>query len=127
MFSLYFPTTLGIAPILFLWLAPENKKTKIEAKPEEKRKPGTLDVAIRAVNQATERYEKEEGEAKSVAETFNKKKLETIQKILKDLVDIERAYHEKILEMIGSVKEKAEAIKVEEEAIIAKDSELSEE
>ena len=93
----------------------ESKLTKLEAKPKEKLKAGQIDEAKAAVTAAQEAYEKEEAEAKAANEAFNKKKLESMQAILKNLADIEKSFHEKALELMGVVKEKAEAIKVEEE------------
>ncbi len=93
----------------------ESKLAKLEAKPKEKLKSGQKDEAKAAVKTAQEAYEKEEAEAKAANEAFNKKKLESMRAVLKNLADIEKSFHQKALELMGVVKEKAEAIKVEEE------------
>ena len=41
-----------------------------------------------------------------------------MQNVLKKMVEIETSYHEKILQSIAGVKEKAEAINIEEESKI---------
>ena len=93
----------------------ESKLAKLEEKPKEKLKPGQLDATKTSVSASQEAYKKEEAEAKAATEAFNKKKLEKMQEILKNLSEIEKSFHEKALELMGVVKEKAEAIKVEEE------------
>ena len=96
----------------------ESKLAKLDAKPKEKLKPGQKDDAKADLKVAQETYEREETEAKAANEAFNKKKLESIKAILKNIADIERTYHENALKLMGVVKEKAEAIKVEEESKI---------
>ena len=93
----------------------EAKLAKLKAKPKEKLKPGQKEAAKSSVSAAQEAYEKEETEAKAATEALNKKKLEKMREILKNLSEIEKSFHEKALELMGVVKEKAEAIKVEEE------------
>ena len=65
---------------------------------------------------AQTKAEKEENDVRTATEEFNKVKLETMQKILQNMVEIEKAYHEKILATISGVKQKAEAIKIDEES-----------
>ena len=67
---------------------------------------------------AKEKADKEEGDVKVATEEFNKLKLETMQKVLKNMVDIESVFHKKILDSMATVKVKAEAIKIEEESKI---------
>ncbi|MFX1315030.1 MAG: hypothetical protein ACFE9T_04150, partial [Promethearchaeota archaeon] len=67
---------------------------------------------------AKEKATKEENDVKIATEEFNKIKLETMQNVLKKIVDTEKIYHEKILQSIEKLKEKAEIIKVEEESKI---------
>ena len=94
----------------------EKSLTKVQNKPKEKLKPNELQTAEMELKTAKEKAAKEEDDAKVAAEAFNKEKLETIQKILKSLVDIETVYHKKILDSIADVGIKADAIKVEEES-----------
>ena len=61
---------------------------------------------------------KEENDVKVATEKFNKEKLETMQTLLKNMVDIETVFHKKILDSVATVKVKAEAIKVVEESKI---------
>jgi len=86
----------------------ERKLEKLESKPIEKLKPGQLDDAKSNVKSAKANNEKEEAEAKRATETFNKKRLDTIQLILKDVADIENKYHEKALKLMGAVAKKVE-------------------
>jgi len=86
----------------------DRKLEKLEAKPIEKHKPGQLDEAKSAAKSAKANYEKEEAEAKRATETFNKKRLDTIQLVLKDVADIENKYHEKALKLMGAVAKKVE-------------------
>ena len=65
---------------------------------------------------AKEKAAKEEDDAKVAAEAFNKEKLETMQKVIKNMVDIETVFHKKILDSVATVGAKADAIKVEEES-----------
>ena len=79
-------------------------------------KEGNLEEAKKAVSNDQATLEKEEADVKVANETFAKQKLEIMQQVLTNLHDIEKSYHEKAVELFGDVKEKAEAIKVEEEA-----------
>ncbi|GAH57394.1 unnamed protein product, partial [marine sediment metagenome] len=67
---------------------------------------------------AKDKAAKEENDVKVATEEFNKEKLETMQTLLKNMVDIETIYHKKILDSVATVKVKAEAIKVDEESKI---------
>lgn len=97
----------------------EKTLSKAQSKPNEKLKPGEIESAETALKAAKQKAKKEENDAKTAAEEFNKVKLETIQKVLRNMVEIEKLYHEKILTAISNVKQKAEAIKIEEESKIA--------
>ena len=94
----------------------EKALKKSQSKPKEKLKPGEIENAEKVLKAAKDKAEKEETDVKSATEDFNKIKLETIQKVLHDMVAIEKIYHEKILTAVSSVKLKAEAIKIEEES-----------
>ncbi|MFX1281268.1 MAG: BAR domain-containing protein [Promethearchaeota archaeon] len=94
----------------------EKSLNKSKSKPKEKLKPNELETAESKLKAAQEKAAKEEADVKMATEEFNKKKLETMQNVLKKIVEIERAYHEKILQSIQKVEEKAETIKIEEEA-----------
>ena len=96
----------------------EKHLSKIQSKPKEKLKPNEVQTAETELKVAKDKAEKEEGDVKLATEEFNRTKLETIQKILKNMVDIETVFHKKILDSVVMVKEKAEAIKVEEESKI---------
>lgn len=96
----------------------EKNLNKAQNKPKEKLKPGELENAETVLKTAKQKAEKEENEAKTAAEEFNKIKLETIQKVLRNMVEIEKVYHEKILTAVSNVKQKAEAINIEEESKI---------
>lgn len=94
----------------------EKSLNKSKSKPKEKLKPNELETAESKLKAAQEKADKEEEDVTLATEEFNKKKLETMQNVLKKIVEIERAYHEKILQSIQKVEEKAETIKIEEEA-----------
>jgi len=96
----------------------EKHLSKVQSKPKEKLKPNEIETAEAALNTAKDAATKEEADVKSATQAFNKEKLETIQKILKNMVDIETVYHKKVLDSIADVGTKADAIKVEEESKI---------
>jgi hypothetical protein len=81
-------------------------------------KPNEIELAESKVKAAQEKASKEENDVKVATEEFNKVKLETMQAVLKNMVESETAYHQKILQSIEQVKEKAETIQIEEEAKI---------
>lgn len=96
----------------------EKHLSKTRSKPKEKLKPNEVENAEADLKAAKEKYTKEENDVKVATEDFNKAKLESMQKILKNMVDIETVFHKKILDSVATVKVKAEAIKVEEESKI---------
>ncbi|MFW9895036.1 MAG: BAR domain-containing protein [Candidatus Thorarchaeota archaeon] len=96
----------------------EKRLSKAKSKPKEKLKPNELQTAETELNAAKDKLVKEESDVKAATEDFNRAKLETMQKILKNMVDIETIFHQKILDSVATVKVKAEAIKVEEESKI---------
>jgi hypothetical protein len=96
----------------------EKNLSKAQSKPKEKLKPNEIQTAETELKTAKEKAAKEESDVKVATEEFNKVKLETMQKILKSMVDIETVFHKKILDSVATVKVKAEAIKVEEESKI---------
>jgi hypothetical protein len=77
-----------------------------------------MQTAETGLKTAKERATKEENDVKVATEEFNKIKLETMQTIIKNIVDIETVFHQKILDAVAIVKVKAEAIKVDEESKI---------
>ena len=96
----------------------EKHLNKVQSKPKEKLKPNEIQTAEMELKTAKEKAAKEESDVKAVTEEFNKEKLKTMQKVLKNMVDIETIFHKKILDSIATVKVKAEAIKVDEESKI---------
>ncbi len=96
----------------------EKQLSKVQSKPKEKLKPNEIQNAETELSSAKDKAAKEENDVKVATEEFNKTKLETIQTILKNMVDIETVYKKKILDSVATVKVKAEAIKVDEEAKI---------
>jgi chromosome segregation ATPase len=96
----------------------EKHLSKVQSKPKEKLKPNEIQTAETELKAAKEKLAKEEADVKVAAEDFNKMKLETMQKILKNMVDIEDIFHKKILDSIATLGAKADAIKVEEESKI---------
>jgi hypothetical protein len=94
----------------------EKSLNKTKSKPKEKLKPNEVELAESKLKAAKEKAMKEEKDVKLATEEFNKNKLETMQNVLKKIVDIEKSYHEKILLSIEKLKEKAEIIKIEEES-----------
>jgi hypothetical protein len=94
----------------------EKSLSKSKSKPKEKLKPNELELAESKLKAAKEKATKEENDVKLATEEFNKTKLETMQNVLKKIVETETAYHGKILQSIEKVKEKAETIKIEEES-----------
>ncbi|MHA1294779.1 MAG: hypothetical protein ACTSQJ_19240 [Promethearchaeota archaeon] len=105
----------------------QTKLNKLKAKPKEKLKPGQKEAAEEEVKKCEEAYKKESEDVKIANEKFNRQKLETLQAILTSLHDIEKEFHEKALKLFGAVKEKAEAIKIEEESVIEDQEEEIEE
>jgi len=77
-----------------------------------------MQTAEAELKTANEKATKEESDVKVATEKFNKEKLETMQNLLKNMVDIETIFHKKILDSVATVKVKAEAIKVDEESKI---------
>jgi hypothetical protein len=96
----------------------EKYLSKTKSKPKEKLKPNELDLAESKLKAAKEKATKEENDVKLATEDFNKVKLETMQNVLKKIVETETIYHEKVLLSMKNVKEKAETIKIEEESKI---------
>ncbi|GAF78071.1 unnamed protein product [marine sediment metagenome] len=96
----------------------EKRFEKAQSKPKEKLKPNEMQTAETELKAAKDKADKEESDVKAATEEFNRAKLETMQRILNNMVDIETVFHKKILDSVGTVKEKAEAIKVEEESKI---------
>ena len=66
-------------------------------------KPNEIELAESKLNAAKEKVAKEESDVKLATEEFNKNKLETMQTVLKKIEDIEKIYHEKILQSIVSL------------------------
>ena len=96
----------------------EKHLSKAQSKPKEKLKPNEIQTAETELKSAKEKSAKEESDVRVATEEFNKAKLETMQTILKKMVDIETVFHKKILDSVATVKVKAEAIKVDEESKI---------
>ena len=96
----------------------EKQLNKVQSKPIEKLKPNEMQTAETELKSAKEKTAKEENDVKVATEEFNKEKLETMQTLLKNMVDIETVFHKKILDSVATVKVKAEAIKVDEESKI---------
>ena len=96
----------------------EKHLNKVQSKPKEKLKPNEIQTAETGLKTAKEKVIKEESDVKVATEEFNKVKLETMQKILKNIVDIETVFHKKILDSVATVKVKAEAIDVTKESKI---------
>ena len=96
----------------------EKHLSKVQSKSTEKLKPNEMQTAETGLKSAKEKADKEENDVKVATEEFNKVKLETMQTILKNIVDIETIFHKKILDSVATIKVKAEAIKIDEEAKI---------
>ena len=96
----------------------EKHLNKVQSKPKEKLKPNEIQTAETELKTAKTNATKEENDVKVATEKFNKEKLETMQTLLKNMVDIETIFHKKILDSVATVKVKAEAIKVVEESKI---------
>ncbi len=96
----------------------EKHLSKVKSKPAEKLKPNEMQTAETGLKSAKEKADKEENDVKVATVEFNKVKLETMQTILKNIVDIETVFHKKILDSVATVKVKADAIKVVEESKI---------
>jgi hypothetical protein len=94
----------------------EKHLNKVQSKPKEKLKPNEILTAETELKTAKTNATKEENDVKVATEKFNKEKLETMQTLLKNMVDIETVFHKKILDSVATVKVKAEAIKVVEES-----------
>ena len=96
----------------------EKQLSKVQSKPTEKLKPNEMQTAETGLKAAKEKATKEENDVKVATEEFNKTKLETMKTLIKNIVDIETVFHQKILDAVATVKVKAEAIKVDEESKI---------
>ncbi len=94
----------------------EKHLTKIQSKPKEKLKPNEIETAETALKTAKDNAAKEQNVVKVATEDFNKVKLEKMQVLLKNMVDIQTIWHKKILDSVATVKVKADAIKVVEES-----------
>ena len=98
-----------------------GKAQKTLEKEKMKRSKGRLDKTTQAkakLNAAYDRSSKEQEDVKMATTAFNRKKLEVMQIILKNLVEVERIYHKGVIDLLDAVEEKAEAIKIEEESAI---------
>ena len=96
----------------------EKHLSKVQNKSTEKLKPNEMQTAETGLKSAKEKADKEENDVKVATVEFNKVKLETMQAILKNIVDIETIFHKKILDSVATIKVKAEAIKIDEESKI---------
>lgn len=94
----------------------EKHLSKTQSKPKEKLKPNELQTAETGLKTAKDNAAKEEKDVKVATEEFNKAKLEKMQILLNNMVDIQTVCHEKILDSVATVKVKADAIKVVEES-----------
>ena len=94
----------------------EKHLTKVQSKPKEKLKPNEIQTAETELKTAKENATKEQNDVKVTTEEFNKVKLEKMQILLKNMVDIQTVCHKKILDSVATVKVKADAIKVVEES-----------
>ena len=96
----------------------EKHLNKVQSKPKEKLKPNEIQTAETGLKTAKQNAIKEQADVKVATEEFNKIKLEKMQLLLKNMVDIQTICHKKILDSVATVKVKADAIKVEEESKI---------
>jgi len=96
----------------------ERHLSKVQSKPKEKLKPNEMQTAETELKAAKDNASKEQNDVKVVTEEFNKMKLEKMQILLKNMVDIQTIHHKKILDSVATVKIKADAINVEEESKI---------
>ena len=94
----------------------EKHLSKTQSKPKEKLKPNEMQTAETELKTAKDNATKEQNDVKVVTEEFNKAKLEKMQILLKNMVDIQTVCHKKILDSVAIVKVKADAIKVVEES-----------
>ena len=94
----------------------EKHLNRVKSKPEEKLKPNEIQIAENELKAAKDKASKEEDDVKVATESFNKEKLETMQKVIKSMVDIETVFHKKILDSVAELGVKADSIKVEEES-----------
>lgn len=88
----------------------ENKLAKLEEKPVEKQNPERIDEAKSVLNEAKGTNQKAQTTAKATEDAFNKKRLELVQSILKNIAEIEKKFHDNALKQIGA--QKAETIEV---------------
>jgi len=94
----------------------EKHLSKTQSKPKEKLKPNEMQTAETGLKTAKDNATKEQNDVKVATEEFNKAKLEKMQILLKNMVDIQTVCHKKILDSVATVKVKADAIKVVEES-----------
>ena len=94
----------------------EKHLSKTQSKPKEKLKPNEMQTAETGLKTAKDNANKEQNDVKVATEEFNKAKLEKMQILLKNMVDIQTVCHKKILDSVAIVKVKADAIKVVEES-----------
>ena len=96
----------------------EKHLSKTQSKPKEKLKPNEMQTAEMGLKTAKDNATKEQNDVKVATEEFNKAKLEKMQILLKNMVDIQTVCHKKILDSVATVKVKADAIKIVEESKI---------
>ena len=92
----------------------KSKLSKLKGKPKEKLKPGQLENAETAVENAEKTAEKEESEAKEATRVFNTKKVETLKTVLDSIISIEKDFHDKVIGLMNTAKEKTDAIDLDE-------------
>jgi len=90
----------------------KRKLEKENAKPEDKKDPVGLNVLKKKHEDALKDYEREENQAKIAIDAFKKEKMETIKKILVDIVEIQKDFHQKMINKIENLEQKTTAINV---------------
>ena len=95
-----------------------EKNLEKEKKKKAKGKPANVTAAEEEVKLAKANLEKEQVDVENATQTFNKAKLSKLQEVIHNLTEIEKGFHEKIMGMLNAVKEKANAINVDEESKI---------
>lgn len=92
-----------------------KKFNKESYKPAEKRNDEKLQKLKAELDEVEQEYSNEEYEAKVATQTFNRKKIDVITKVLKKIVEIQRNFFQEGLNRFLSLEKKVENLSIEEE------------
>ncbi|MBD3353551.1 MAG: hypothetical protein GF364_18855 [Candidatus Lokiarchaeota archaeon] len=93
----------------------EKKLEKVKDKPEAKRKPNELKDKEAEYQKAKEQMDKEQNDVIDATLNFNKKKVETVDSALKNMLSIRIEFHKNCLAVLEQVQPKLDAVDPEAE------------